>query len=137
MLVFVNGCFDLLHLGHIKLLEFAYDYGNVFVGLNSDKSIKRIKGSGRPIFNQDYRKDMLLAIKYVYDVIIFDESTPQQLISMLNPNIIIIGHDHSIKDDCYKESVECGRKIIQAPKFDQHSTSKILKRIGNENSRSR
>ena len=126
MLVFVNGCFDILHLGHIKLLEFAYEYGNVFIGLNSDKSIKSIKGNNRPFFNEQYRKEMLLAIKYVYDVILFDELTPKKIINQLNPNIIVVGYDHSINDDCYKESVSVNRKIIQAPKFGDYSSSSII-----------
>ena len=126
MLVFLNGCFDILHLGHIKLFEFAHEYGNVFVGLNSDRSIKKLnKGDDRPIFNEQYRKEMLLAIKYIYDVIIFDESTPEKLISRLNPNIIIIGYDHSINDNCYRESILVNRKMVQAPKFGDFSTSKI------------
>lgn len=126
MLVFVNGCFDVLHLGHIKLLEFAYEYGNVFIGLNSDTSVKKNKGENRPVFDEQSRKAMLLAIRYVYDVIIFDESTPQKLISRLNPNIVIVGYDHSIYDDCYTESRLCGRQIVQAPKFGEFSTSKVL-----------
>ena len=129
MLVFVNGCFDILHLGHIKLLEFAYEYGNVFVGLNSDKSIKLNKGNNRPFFDEQYRKEMLSSIKYVYDVIIFDEPTPERLISQLNPNIIIVGYDHSINDDCYKESVRVKRKIVQAPHFGNFSTSTIYEGI--------
>jgi len=126
MLVFVNGCFDVLHLGHIKLLEFAYKYGNVFVGLNSDKSIRYNKGPERPFFNEEYRKEMLLSIKYVYDVIIFDEPTPQLLISQLNPNVVIVGYDHSIYDKCYKESLANNRKVIHAPQFGDFSTSRIL-----------
>ena len=132
MLVFVNGCFDLLHLGHIKLLEFANEYGNVFVGLNSDKSIKLNKGNNRPFFNENYRREMLLSIKYVYDVMIFDEPTPERLIGQLNPNIVIVGHDHSIDDDCYKESVRVKRKIVQAPQFGNFSTSNILSNYGKQ-----
>lgn len=126
MLVFVNGCFDALHLGHIKLLEFAYKYGNVFVGLNSDVSVKRNKGENRPFFNEQSRKEMLLAIKYVYDVIIFDEPTPEQLIRKLNPNVVIVGYDHSIYDKCYAESRDANRKLIHAPQFGNFSTSEII-----------
>jgi D-beta-D-heptose 7-phosphate kinase/D-beta-D-heptose 1-phosphate adenosyltransferase len=129
MLVFVNGCFDVLHPGHIQLLEFANQYGNVFVGLNSDKSVRLLKGKGKPIFKEQYRKEMLLAIKYVYDVMIFNEPTPKELITYLNPNVIIVGYDHSTNDSCYTESVMCGRQLIQAPKFGNYSTSNIIKKL--------
>jgi D-beta-D-heptose 7-phosphate kinase/D-beta-D-heptose 1-phosphate adenosyltransferase len=129
MLVFINGCFDILHLGHIKLLEFANSYGDVFVGLNSDKSIKKLKGKKRPIYCEDDRKLMLLSIKYVYDVIIYDELTPINIIAKLNPDIIIVGYDHSISNKCYKDSIEVGRIIIKAPKFHTYSTSQTIKKI--------
>ena len=127
MLVFLNGCFDILHVGHIRLFEFAYEYGNVFVGLNSDLSIQQIKGNGRPIFPEEHRKEILLSIKYIYDVIIFDELTPARLIYELNPDIIIVGYDHSIKDKCYKHARAVNKIMIQAPKFENISTSNIIK----------
>jgi len=129
MLVFVNGCFDLLHIGHIRLLEFANEYGNVFVGLNSDNSVRYLKGLHRPVFDQNIRKEVLLSIKYVYDVVIFNEPTPENIINVLNPNIIIVGYDHSINDQCYHSSLRASRKLIQAPKFSDYSTSDIIRKI--------
>ena len=78
--IFTNGCFDILHLGHIELLKFCKDLGNVIVGLNSDTSIRKLKGVSRPIFNQYERKALLESIKFVDQVVIFDEETPYRLI---------------------------------------------------------
>jgi D-beta-D-heptose 7-phosphate kinase/D-beta-D-heptose 1-phosphate adenosyltransferase len=93
--VFTNGCFDILHVGHIKLLEFAASLGPLTVGLNSDESIRRLKGSNRPINNQSDRLEILHAIKYVTDVIIFETDTPYDLIRRLKPDIIVKGSDYS------------------------------------------
>ena len=92
--VFTNGCFDVLHRGHIELLKFSKRIGDqLVVGLNSDESIKRIKGSDRPINNQKDRKMMLEELRCVDKVIIFDEDTPYDLIQSVNPDIIVKGGD--------------------------------------------
>ena len=83
-LIFTNGCFDLIHVGHIRLLEFAASLGTLVVGLNSDASVKRLKGASRPINPESERKEVLEAIKYVSEVIIFEEETPLNLIKKLN-----------------------------------------------------
>ena len=94
--VFTNGCFDVLHRGHIELLKFSKRIGDqLVVGLNSDESIKRIKGSDRPINNQKDRKMMLEELRCVDKVIIFDEDTPYDLIQSVNPDIIVKGGDYT------------------------------------------
>ena len=107
--VFTNGCFDLLHPGHIETLKFAhgvaweggaadnYCYPEVIVGLNSDRSVMELKGPERPIFDEQSRKTMLESIKYVDRVIIFQESTPYELIKKINPDVIVKGGHYSGK----------------------------------------
>ncbi len=94
-LVFTNGCFDIVHRGHLELLNFCNSIGTkVIVGLNSDCSIKRIKGKNRPINNQEDRKFLLECLESVDEVIIFNEDTPETLIKMINPDIIVKGGDY-------------------------------------------
>tara|TARA_B100001123_G_scaffold450743_1_gene623378 strand:- start:3997 stop:4410 length:414 start_codon:yes stop_codon:yes gene_type:complete len=102
-IIFTNGCFDILHLGHVKLLEYCHKLayqalhggqGKVVVGLNSDDSVKRLKGSDRPVNCELERMYVLESLKYVDDVIIFDEDTPYQLIKRIQPAIIVKGGDY-------------------------------------------
>lgn len=94
MKVFTNGCFDVLHRGHVELLSYCANIGEVIVGLNSDKSVRRLKGNSRPINNQDDRRIILESIKYVSEVIIFEEDTPYELIKILKPDLIVKGGDY-------------------------------------------
>ena len=97
--VFTNGCFDILRRGHIELLRFCKSLGGtVIVGLNSDKSVKNLKGEDRPINNQLDRKLLLESIRFVDDVIIFEDETPYSLIKEINPDIIVKGGDYNSKD---------------------------------------
>jgi len=96
--VFTNGCFDLIHIGHIRLLKYASTIGKVIVGLNSDKSVRKIK-PGRPIQNQNDRKEILESIQWVDEVILFDEETPIELLKQLKPNILVKGGDWKDQDD--------------------------------------
>lgn len=99
MVVFTNGCFDRIHIGHIRLLKFCCNIGSsVIVGLNSDKSVRRLKGINRPVYRQEYRKEVLESICYVDNVIIFEEDTPIELIKRIRPNIIVKGGDYKLKD---------------------------------------
>jgi len=97
-IIFTNGCFDVLHPAHIKLLNFCSTLGKVIVGLNSDKSISEIKGKDRPFFNQEDRKFMLTSCRYVDEVHIFHEKTPYNLIKLVNPDIIVKGGDYKKED---------------------------------------
>ena len=97
--VFTNGCFDILHRGHIELFKYCKTLGDkVVVGLNSDESVKRLKGESRPINSQEDRKVLLEAVRFIDEVIIFDEDTPYNLIKKLSPNIIVKGGDYNKKD---------------------------------------
>lgn len=92
--IFTNGCFDVLHLGHVELLRYCSTLGEVYVGLNSDDSIKRLKGPSRPINDEQTRMRILESIKYVSSVQIFNEDTPYELIKSLKPDVIVKGGDY-------------------------------------------
>jgi len=104
--IFTNGCFDILHIGHVKLLQYCHELayqttggpGRVVVGLNSTCSVRRLKGNSRPINVESDRKYVLESLKYVDEVIIFDEDTPYQLIKQLSPDIIVKGGDYNPED---------------------------------------
>ena len=93
--VFTNGCFDILHRGHLELLRFCKELGYAVDGVNSDASVQSLKGSDRPFFNQQDREFALRSLKYVDEVFIFDELTPYNLIKTLNPDIIVKGGDYT------------------------------------------
>ena len=94
-IVFTNGCFDLLHKGHLDLLHEASKFGDILlVGLNSDKSVKKLKGNSRPIEPQKVRKENLLKVKFISDVIIFEELTPLKLINIIEPDFLVKGGDY-------------------------------------------
>ena len=124
--VFTNGCFDILHIGHIKLLEFCKQQGDyVIVGLNSDESVKRLKGEKRPVNNENNRLNILKSIKYVDQVFIFNEDTPYELIKILNPDIIVKGGD-------YKKEEVVGNDLAEVIIFNYingHSTTKTLEKL--------
>lgn len=97
-IVFTNGCFDLLHLGHIDYLAKASDLGNkLIIGLNSDRSITQLKGPNRPITNEQSRAGILASLFFVDAVILFDESTPVELITQVKPDILVKGADYTIE----------------------------------------
>ena len=122
-LVFTNGCFDILHRGHLELLKHCKSLGNVVVGLNSDESVRRLKGNTRPFFCEHDRKFALESCRYVDQVIIFSEDTPYNLIKKVNPDIIVKGGD-------YKKDEVIGNDIANVEIFnfvDGYSTTKILR----------
>jgi D-beta-D-heptose 7-phosphate kinase/D-beta-D-heptose 1-phosphate adenosyltransferase len=121
MIVFTNGCFDILHRGHIEYLKEAAKIGSLVVGLNSDASVRRLKGETRPINNQDDRKAMLLALRYVDEVIIFDEDTPLELIKRIDPDVVVKGGDY--KPD---QVVSGGKPVIIMPMLNGYSTTKMI-----------
>ena len=98
-IVFTNGCFDLLHKGHIDLLTRASEFGDkLIVGINSDESVKKIKGENRPIEDQKTRKKNLLNLKYVDDVYVFEETTPLKIIKFICPDVLVKGADYTIHE---------------------------------------
>ncbi len=98
-LIFTNGCFDVIHRGHIEILKYCKSLGGkVVVGLNSDGSVKALKGANRPINNQKDRKEILEAIRYVDEVLIFEEDNPYNLIKKIQPDIIVKGDDYTIEN---------------------------------------
>ncbi|MCX2683689.1 D-glycero-beta-D-manno-heptose-7-phosphate kinase [Campylobacter sp. MIT 21-1685] len=126
-IVFTNGCFDLLHFGHIKYLEKAKKLGDLLiVGLNSDRSVKELKGQSRPIHSQHQRACMLAALYFVDYVVIFDENTPYELIKALKPNILVKGADYKNKKLIGADLVEKVRLIDFEQDF---STTKIIAKI--------
>jgi D-beta-D-heptose 7-phosphate kinase/D-beta-D-heptose 1-phosphate adenosyltransferase len=125
-IIFTNGCFDIIHPGHIDLLKKAKELGDyLIVGLNSDDSVRRLKGSGRPINDQASRKLSLEAIKYVDEVIIFDDDTPIDLIKRIKPNVIVKGGDYTPEQVVGNEVAE----VVIVPTVYGFSTSNIIQNI--------
>ena len=131
MIVFTNGCFDVLHPGHFRLLKEAKTHGDrLIVGINSDESVRRIKGNDRPIFNQNQRKEMLLSIESVDEVRIFDEATPEQLIREIDPDVLVKGGDWKGEEIIGADFVrKKGGKVVTVPLIDGISTSSIIQRL--------
>jgi rfaE bifunctional protein nucleotidyltransferase chain/domain len=129
-IVFTNGCFDLLHFGHSRLLEQARSYGDVLaVGLNSDASVRSLKGADRPAFPEMERAEILAALGAVDFVTIFEEDTPLNLIRRLFPNFLIKG-GWPVDQIVGREEVEAsGGNVISLPLLDAPSTTKIIEKI--------
>ena len=126
--VFTNGCFDVLHRGHFELLKFSkIIVDHLVVGLNSDESIKRIKGSDRPINNQKDRKMLLEELRCVDKVIIFDEDTPYDLIQSVNPDIIVKGGDYTPQEVVGNDLAE----VVIFGTIHGYSSTKIIKDSSN------
>lgn len=130
-IVFTNGCFDLLHAGHIYVLTQAKALGDVLVvGINSDASVQRLKGPKRPILPEYERALVLAALAAVDYVTIFDEDTPQDLIMALQPNILVKGGDWSVDTVVGKAEVESwGGQVVLIPYQEGRSTTNIVERI--------
>jgi len=131
VIVFTNGCFDIIHSGHLDLLKEARSYGDkLIVGLNSDKSISKLKGPDRPIIGQSERKKILSALKFVDEVIIFNEENPLKLIKKLKPSILVKGADYSKEQVIGGEFVESyGGQIKLVKLVKGKSTSNIINKI--------
>ena len=136
MIVFTNGCFDLLHPGHIDLLERAKKLGSkLVVGLNSDRSVRAIKGPDRPFQNQDDRKSVLLGLSAVDEVVIFDELTPENLIRKLKPDVLVKGGDWQVKEIIGADFVlQNGGQVFSLPLKDGFSSTSIAQKIKTEKS---
>lgn len=129
--VFTNGCFDLLHPGHIRSLEHARELGDVLiVGLNSDASVRRLKGEGRPAIPERERAEILAALETVDAVVIFDEPTPHEVIARLLPDVLVKGGDWPGDQIVGREEVEAaGGRVVSVPVVPGYSTTEILRKI--------
>jgi len=129
--VFTNGCFDIVHLGHVDYLEKARNLGTkLIVGVNADSSITKLKGFERPIVNEYARMRMLASFFFVDAVILFSEDTPIDLISALKPDILVKGDDYTIDKIVGADVVlKNGGKVITIPLVQGYSTSSILNKI--------
>jgi D-beta-D-heptose 7-phosphate kinase/D-beta-D-heptose 1-phosphate adenosyltransferase len=130
-IVFTNGCFDVLHVGHIEYLKFCKSHGDiVVVGLNSDNSVRQLKGPTRPVNNQHERAAVLAALEYVDYVVVFDRPDPLELIEQVKPDILIKGADWTDKGVIGREFVESyGGKVLLAPMVDGKSTTATLEKM--------
>ncbi len=129
--VLTNGCFDLLHPGHVRYLQQARALGEVLiVALNSDRSVRELKGPGRPILNEHERAEVISALGCVDYVTIFDSPTPHQIIATLLPDVLVKGGDWSIDEIVGREEVEAaGGEVVSLPFVDGCSTSDVIERI--------
>jgi D-beta-D-heptose 7-phosphate kinase/D-beta-D-heptose 1-phosphate adenosyltransferase len=129
--VFTNGCFDLLHPGHVSLLERARAEGDVLVvGLNSDASVGRLKGAGRPIVPQEERAEVLCALEAVTRVAVYDEDTPREIIAALLPDILVKGADWALDAIVGRAEVEsAGGRVVRVEIVPGRSTTAIVDRI--------
>ena len=132
-LVFTNGCFDLLHKGHLDLLSNAAAFGDkLFVGLNSDTSVKKLKGDSRPIQNEKTRAQKLLELKYVDHVIIFEDLTPQKLIHAMSPDVLVKGGDYKKSEIVgAKHVISSGGVVKIVPLTPGFSTTSIIEKSSN------
>jgi D-sedoheptulose 7-phosphate isomerase len=130
-LVFTNGCFDIIHPGHIDLLNRAKELGTkLVVGINSDDSVKKIKGVERPFVNQEARREILLGLASVDEVYIFEELTPEKLIKEIKPDVLVKGGDWQVDEIIGADFViENGGKVFSLPLKGEYSSSKIVEKI--------
>jgi rfaE bifunctional protein nucleotidyltransferase chain/domain len=129
--VFTNGCFDLLHPGHIRTLEAARKLGDVLiVGINSDRSVRELKGPGRPVLPEQERAEILASLESVDAVVVFDEPTPREIIAALLPDVLVKGGDWPGDQIIGREEVEAaGGQVISVPVAPGYSTTVILQKI--------
>ena len=132
-IIFTNGCFDIIHKGHIQVLANTADLGDrLIIGLNSDISVQKLKGLNRPIVEEDARAFLLASINFVDAVVLFSEETPINLITTLKPNILAKGGDYAISSVVgYKEVKEYNGEVIIVPFVDGFSSTSIIEKIKN------
>ncbi len=130
-IVFTNGCFDIIHVGHVDYLRKARDLGDVLiVGLNTDNSVRRIKEAGRPVNNENDRAVVLDSLKFVDYVVFFDEDTPYNLIKEIQPDILVKGGDYTIETIVGSDIVlGNGGNVITIPLTEGKSTSGLIEKI--------
>ena len=135
LLVFTNGCFDILHVGHVRYLAAARRLGDaLLVAVNSDRSVRALKGRGRPLMNEAERAEMLAALAAVDFVTVFEEESPRKLISELLPDVLVKGGDYALDEIHGREEVEAaGGRVLALPFVEGASTTGIIERIKDVN----
>jgi len=130
-IVFTNGCFDIVHLGHIDYLEKARNLGDkLIVGINTDASVKKLKGEKRPIVDEEARTRMMASFEFIDLVVLFDEDTPLEIIEMLSPDILVKGNDYTISNIVGADFVlDHGGKVETIEFVKGYSTSLIIEKI--------
>jgi len=130
-LVFTNGVFDLLHVGHVRYLAQARALGDALVvAINSDRTVRELKGPARPIFNQAERAEILAALRVVDYVVVFDDVSPRSLIAELLPDVLVKGGDYNLDQIHGREEVEAaGGKVISLPFVEGASTSTLIQKM--------
>ena len=129
--VFTNGCFDLLHVGHVRYLEEAAKFGDILVvGVNDDNSVRQLKGKKRPLVSKEERVEMLAGLEVVNYVTLFSELTAKKTISLLEPDLYVKGGDYDLKELPEREAVErCGAGIKLVPEVEGFSTTELINKI--------
>ncbi|HEX7313344.1 MAG TPA: D-glycero-beta-D-manno-heptose 1-phosphate adenylyltransferase [Pyrinomonadaceae bacterium] len=130
-LVFTNGCFDILHVGHVRYLAAARCLGDaLLVAVNSDQSVRALKGEGRPVMNEAERAEMLAALEAVDLVTVFDDESPRKLIAELLPDVLVKGGDYALDEIHGREEVEAaGGQVLALPFVEGASTTGIIERV--------
>ena len=130
-IVFTNGCFDLVHRGHVEVLANTADLGDkLIIGLNSDSSIQKLKGENRPIIDENSRAILLASLQFIDAIILFSENTPQKLIETIVPDILAKGGDYKVEEIAGHEVVlQNGGEVILVPFIDGFSTTNIVDKI--------
>ena len=134
-LVFTNGVFDILHVGHVRYLEQARSLGDALVvAINSDASVRELKGAGRPLINETERAEILAALRAVSYVSVFDDVSPRSLIADLLPDVLVKGGDYSLDEIHGREEVEAaGGRVVSLPFVEGVSSSALIERMKEKN----
>ena len=129
--VFTNGCFDILHLGHVDYLSKAADFGDYLViGLNTDASVRKLKGPSRPVNSEQARAGILASLFFVSAVVLFDQDTPYELIQKVQPDVLVKGSDYKAQDIVGYDIVKArGGKVVTIDFLEGYSTSSIIDRL--------
>jgi rfaE bifunctional protein nucleotidyltransferase chain/domain len=130
-LVFTNGCFDILHVGHARYLAAARALGDaLLVAVNSDRSVRRLKGEGRPVMSESERAELLAALASVDFVTVFEEDSPRRLVSEVLPDVLVKGGDYALDEIHGREEVEAaGGRVLALPFVEGASTTNIIERV--------
>lgn len=130
-IVFTNGCFDIIHAGHVKYLAEAKKLGDVlFLGLNSDQSVRRLKGDSRPINSETDRASVLSALRFIDYVVVFGEDTPENIIRTIRPDVLVKGGDYKIENIVGADFVKSeGGEVVTIDFVDGKSTTRIIEKM--------